>query len=160
MSKPQYSTGIIIICVGAAILLGKLGLFSGFSEQLWPLFLLIPGLLFHLLYFSRLFPSGMLIPGGILTTYSVMFFYCNIFGWESMSYLWPGFILAVGIGLYEYYLFDHHHPKGAMIAASVLGTIAAVFFAFSLLFTAGVYIIAFALIALGGILLLNGRRRF
>ncbi len=144
----SYTGGILIIILGVILLLGKFGVF-GFLGNLWPLFVLIPGLLFHFFFFARMLPSGVLIPGGILTVYALMFFYCNVFGWHAMGYLWPGFILGVAIGLYEFYLFSVDHPRGALLASLIVGGISVVFFGFTLLLAGGVYFIAVALIAVG-----------
>lgn len=141
--------GIGIIALGVLILMGKLGLVQFVASHFWPVFILIPGLLFHALFFYRVLPSGVLIPGAILTVISLMFFYCNFAGWDSMAWLWPGFILAVALGLYEYYLFDLHKPKGALIAAAILAIAGAVFFVITLMHGAALYIVALALIAAG-----------
>jgi len=149
MKNNSHTTGLVIIGVGILLLLGKLGVFSFMGSQLWPIFVLLPGLFFHILFFARGVPSGILVPGGILTTYSLMFIFCNIVGWQAMSYLWPGFILGVAVGLFESYYFDPNKPRGALIASTVLAIISAVFFGFTLLLTSGIYLIAAALIVLG-----------
>lgn len=155
MKNQQFSLGIVIIALGLFILLGKLGIFQFVGSMLWPLFVLLPGLIFHVLFFYRVLPSGVLIPGGILVLLSLMFFFCNLVGWDAMAYLWPGFIAAVALGLYEFYLFDSYRPRAALIGAVVLGIIAAVFFAFILLFSSGVYFLAAVLIAAGIFLLMR-----
>lgn len=155
MKNQQFSLGIVIIALGLFILLGKLGIFQFVGSMLWPLFVLLPGLIFHVLFFYRVLPSGVLIPGGILVLLSLMFFFCNLVGWDAMAYLWPGFIAAVALGLYEFYLFDSYRPRAALNGAVVLGIIAAVFFAFILLFSSGVYFLAAVLIAAGIFLLMR-----
>lgn len=159
MARNNYSVGLLLIGVAVVLLLGKLGFFSFLGHLFWPVFILAPGLLFHFLFFGRIWPVGVLVPGGILVTYSLMFFYCNLFGWDSMSYLWPGFIFGVAVGLYELHLFDPRGSRGALTAAMILAIIAGVFFAFAFLFTVGVYFIAFALIAVGAVMILNRRPR-
>lgn len=155
MKNNQFSLGIIIIALGLFILLGKVGIFQFVGSMLWPLFILIPGLILHVLFFYRVLPSGVLIPGGILVFISLMFFFCNLVGWDAMAYLWPGFIAAIALGLYEFYMFDSYRPRGAFIAAVVLGIIAAVFFGFILLFSTGVYFLAAILIAAGVFMLIR-----
>jgi len=149
-------SGIAIILVGIFLLLGKVGVFDFVGSRIWPVFILAPGLFFHFLFFAKGLPSGVLIPGGILTVISFMFFYCNIFGWDSMSYLWPGFIMAVAIGLFETYFFDSNKPKAAFIGSAILAMISAIFFSFSLLLASGIYFVAVGLIVLGLLLI---RRR-
>ncbi|CAM3433986.1 hypothetical protein [Marinicrinis lubricantis] len=153
MKKHQYSIGILIIIAGAAILLGKLGVFQFVGSAFWPIFVLAPGVLFHLLYFGGVLPAGVLIPGAILTTNALLFFFCIIFGWDSMAYLWPIFILGVAIGLYEFYLFDRQHPKSAWIAAIILGVASIIFLIFSFLFSSAIYFLALALIIAGVVLI-------
>ncbi|GAA3403872.1 hypothetical protein ACFFNY_02915 [Paenibacillus hodogayensis] len=160
MANNRYSVGLIIVAVGVILLLGKLGVIGFFWHVFWPLFVLIPGLLLHGLYFSRVLPSGVLIPGGILVTNSILFFLCTIFSWKLMAYLWPGFILALAVGLYEYYLFDKQSPRSTLIAAVVLAVISGICFSMTVLFTAGVYFVALALIVVGAYLIYNKRRRW
>lgn len=158
MARNNYSVGLLLIVIAVFLLLGKLGVFSALGAFLWPVFILLPGVIFHFLFFSRIWPAGVLVPGGILVTYSLMFFFCNIFGWGAMAYLWPGFIFGVAVGLYELHLFDPRNSKGAFTAAMILAVISGVFFAFAFLFTVGVYFIAFALIVVGGFLMISRKR--
>ncbi len=149
MSKSSYSMGMMIILVGIVILFGKLGVLSFLGILFWPLLVIALGIVFHILYFGRILPAGVLIPAGLLMTYGLLFLYCNVFGWASMGYLWPGFILGAAVGLYEFYLFDSNQPKGAMIAAIILAVASCLFFSFTLFFTGAIYVIAFGLIAAG-----------
>ncbi|MGG1553090.1 hypothetical protein [Paenibacillus ferrarius] len=149
MARNRYTIGILFIALAVLLLLGKLGVFHLLFSFFWPLVVLVPGLLFHYFYFNRTLPAAVLVPGGILTTYGVMFFYCNIFGWGAMSYLWPGFILGIAIGLYELYLYDRGSDRSIWIAALVLGVLSAVFFAITLLVKLGIYIIALILVIAG-----------
>ena len=153
MNRRSYFSGVVIIAIGVLLLLGKMGLFEITGGQIWPMFVLIPGVFFHFLFFAKGVPSGVLVPGGILSTYSIMFFFCNLVGWEAMSYLWPGFILGVAIGLFEAYFFDPNKSKAAFIGSAILATISAVFFCFTLIFTSGIYVIAVALILIGVIMI-------
>lgn len=159
MARNNYSVGLLLIFIAIVLLLGKLGVFHFLGHLFWPFLILIPGLLFHFLYFNRMMPVGVLVPGGILITYSLMFFYCNLFGWDSMSYLWPGFILGVAVGLYEVHLFDRHSPKGVWVASMILAAISAIFFAFTLLYAVGVYFIAIVLLVAGVWMMMSRRVR-
>lgn len=66
-----------------------------------------------------------------------------------MGYLWPGFILGVAVGLYEYYLFDRQKERGLLYASMILGIISAAFFAITLLVKLGIYLIALLLVLAG-----------
>src|SRR3546814_5814156 len=87
----SYSTGLVIIILGIIILLGKAGVYQSLASLFWPIFILAPGLLLHYLFFTKTAPSPIIIPGGILLVYSLMFFFCSFFGWNHMGWLWPGF---------------------------------------------------------------------
>lgn len=158
MARNNYSVGLVLIGIAVILLLGKLGVFSFLGGLLWPVFILVPGVAFHFLFFSRVLPAGVLVPGGILVTYSLMFFFCNIFGWGAMSYLWPGFIFGVAVGLYELHLFDRHSGRGVLTAAMILGIISAVFFALAFMFTAGIYFIIVVLLVAGVGLMMTRKR--
>lgn len=147
-SKP-FSIGLIIILAGIAILLGKWGLFDFVSSMLWPFFVLLPGIAFHVLFFMRVMPAGVLIPGGILTVNGLLFFVCNVFGWYLMVYLWPVFIVAVALGLYEFAMFSQSRPIAVRYVSIGLFIAAAAMFFLTLLVGAGVYVIAFLLILAG-----------
>lgn len=159
MTNKQQGLGIWIVIAGVVILLGKLGVFSFIGTVFWPLFILIPGIVLQFLYFSRVLSAGILIPAGILTTYGVVFLIGNIFGWESMKYLWPLFIFGVAVGLYEYYVFSVDRPRPAYVASLILTLITVVFLALTLLWTIGIYFIALGLIIVGLVLVFGGRKR-
>jgi hypothetical protein len=155
MSRNNYSIGFVLIAVAVVLLLGKLGVFHILGSLLWPLFILVPGLLLQFFYFNRVLPSGVLVPGGMLITYSLMFFFCNIFGWNAMGYLWPGFIFGVAVGLYEMYIFDRQSDRGVLTASIILSIIAAACFAMMILFKLGIYLIAILLVFAGVLLILR-----
>jgi hypothetical protein len=158
MGNQRAAIGLIIVAVGIVLLLGKLGFFGFMLSWLWPLLLLIPGLLFHWAYFSRMAPAAVLIPGGIMTTYSILFLICNTFGWGLMAYLWPVFPLGVAIGLYECYLFSQDKQGGIFIASMILGGISLILFFMTIMFTVGIYILAGLFILIGLYMLLSKSR--
>lgn len=95
----------------------------------WPsLFVLPLALFFHWLYFSILERrgSGVLIPGGLLLTVWVV---CQIAmlldNWDVM---WPGFVLAPAIGLFEFYWFGGRN-RYLLIPINILTVISVLFFA-------------------------------
>lgn len=159
MTKNQSSVGLLILAAGVVILLGKLGVFSFIGVIFWPLFVLIPGILLHVLYFGRILPSIVLIPAGMLSVYGLLFMVCNIIGWEKLQYLWPIFILGVAVGLYEYHLFDYARPKGARLVAIILALTSAAFFGIMLLWSWGIYLVGLIMIVVGAWMVF-GRARF
>lgn len=148
-SRKDLALGLFIVGAGVVIFLGKLGVFGFLGRTLWPLIVVLPGIFLHLLYFSRRATAGILIPGGILTVYGLLFLICNFAGWGLMSSLWPILILGVGVGLFEYYLFEIPRPGGALPIALGLTALSVLILFFTWLSSAALYIIAFLLIASG-----------
>lgn len=157
-SKKDLMLGLLIVSAGVVILLGKLGVFGFLGRTLWPLVLLLPGLLLHVLFFGRRASAAILIPGGILTVYGVLFLICSIWGWDLMGTLWPVLILGIAIGLYEYYLYETPRPGAVLPTALGLVLLSVVLLIFTWLDTGALYIIALVLIVTG-IWLIYGRNR-
>lgn len=158
MSRNQYTAGLVILSAGLVILLGKLGVFAFIGSMFWPLFVLVPGILLHVLYFGRtLRYAAVLVPAGLLTVYGLLFFVCNAAGWNLLAVLWPVFLLGPAVGLYEYATFGHGVPRSMQSIALGLGALSILLLLLSLLWTWGVYIVALGLIA-GGAWLAFGRR--
>lgn len=133
----------------------------------WPTLFIIPlGLLFHWMYFSLTGRrgSGLLIPGGILFTVGIVCQLSTLFdGW---GYLWPGFILAPAVGLFEFYWFGNRN-KWLLIPINILGVLSLLFFAmisFGALYNRVIFgqpVLAIALIAIGaGIMFAPKKRKF
>lgn len=126
----------------------------------WPSLFVIPlGLFFHWMYFSMLGRkgSGMLIPGGILFTVGIVCQFGMLF--DSWGYIWPGFILAPAVGLFEFYWFGYRN-KWLLIPINILTVLSLLFFAvFSLgaLYNKMLYsqpLVAIALIIVGALTLI------
>jgi len=95
-------------------------------KQLWPIFVLAPGIFFFALYFSNPKDYGVLMPASILTIIGCLFFYCTFYGWYNMKYLWPWFILAPAIGFILMY-FLGPREQGLLIPAGILSTLGLIF---------------------------------
>ncbi|GAB6929592.1 hypothetical protein JCM10914A_35750 [Paenibacillus sp. JCM 10914] len=157
-SRKDLALGIFIVVAGVVIFLGKLGVFGFLGRTLWPLVLLLPGILLHLLFFARRASAAILIPAGILTVYGLLFFICNFAGWGLMAVLWPVLMLGIAVGMYEYYVFETPRPAAALPIALGLTLLSVPIFIFSWLSTGAFYIIALILIA-AGIWIIFGRNR-
>jgi hypothetical protein len=123
--------GPVLILLGVYLFLNpgeKLGAGTIF-EKFWPVLFVIPlGLFFHWLYFGMTGRkgTGLLIPGGILFAAGVTCQIAILFdGWQ---YMWPGFIMAVAIGLFEFYWFGSRN-KWILLPINILGVISILFFA-------------------------------
>lgn len=123
--------GPVFILLGAYLLLNK-GMHFGPGNlfgYFWPSLFVIPlGLFFHWLYFSMTGRKGIgvLIPGGILLVSGVTSQIAMLFNnWE---YMWPGFIVAVAAGLFEFYWFGNRN-KWLLIPINILTVLSLLFFA-------------------------------
>jgi len=112
MKKINYIFGFLLLCIGVLLILANFGVIEIVWNNLWPLFLLIPGILLELSYFIYRkedanrggigdFPgSSLLVLGGILITYSLLFLVNVSYGWH-LAYLFGGrekyLLIPVGI---------------------------------------------------------------
>lgn len=130
MEKKEVSVlGWILVILGGLLLIGNLGLIRIDPENLWPLFPLGLGLFFELQFFAggRKDP-GLLVPGGIFITISVIFLTCVTLGWHWMGKLWPLFVLAPAVGFSQLYLFGERE-RGLLIPVGILSIVGLTFFA-------------------------------
>lgn len=160
--KGRAIAGAVLMLLGAYLFLNRGGTFGPGTifAYFWPSLFVIPlGLFFHWLYFRIVGRGGvgLLIPGGILFTAGVVCQIAMLFdGW---SYMWPGFILAVAVGLFEFYWFGGKN-KWLLIPINILIVLALLFF---IVFTAGTFLgrlggqplFAGAILTAGAVLLLS-----
>lgn len=155
MNKRNISAGLILIVIALVLLLGKVGVIGWIGSVFWPvLALLLPGIILHLLYFNKILPSGVLVPGGILITYSLLFLITNLFGYQTLQVLWPAFIFGFAVGIYELYYFEPNADKGLFRIAIILALASAALLIVTLLFSLSIYLIVFLLLIAGVALLL------
>lgn len=132
--RKQNLIAPLLILIGIFLLMnsGKdIGTGSIFG-YFWPTFFLIPlGVFFHWMYFSLIGRGiGLLVPGGILLTAGLT---CQIaIVTDSWITMWPGFILAPAVGLFELYWFGTRN-KYLLIPINILAVLSFIFFiAFSI----------------------------
>lgn len=156
MKKSNITLGAILIGLGLIALLNNLGFihYQLSFWKFWPLFLLVPGLIFELQYFNHNGPVGLLVPGGILTTYGLLFMYCSFISYSSLAFLWPVFIGGVGIGLFQLYYFGEKQRPLFYVSASFIGFAAFSIF-LGLLNLEGNIVLPLILIAIGGLILFS-----
>ncbi len=164
MKRSGITWGFILILIGGTLLYNNIFNVSLFSmAKLWPIFILGLGLIFEVSYFGskgREAP-GILVPGGILTTIGLVFFFQTYTNWSFMKYTWPFFILSVAIGLFQLYLFSGR-PKALLIPISILSVVACTSFSILVLngFMSFINFSLFApimLIAIGILILFTNR---
>lgn len=128
MKRKNYLWGVLLIAIGIILLADKvLNIGILYTVNLWPIFVLVPGLIFELSYFTSGRNPGLLVPGGILTTIGFLFFFETFTGWSFSEYTWPIYPLAVAIGLFQLYLFSRR-PSGLLIPVFILSAVSIISF--------------------------------
>jgi hypothetical protein len=92
--------GAVLVAFGALFLIEQLFDFQ-LGQWLWPLFIIIPGLLCFLgMVLGGKSAGPLAIPGSIVTTIGLLLLYQNTFNhFESWAYAWALIPIAVGVGL-------------------------------------------------------------
>ncbi|MBU5592945.1 hypothetical protein KQI89_14415 [Clostridium sp. MSJ-4] len=164
MKKSNMTFGIVLILIGLGSLINRIFFIDIISfKNLWPLFLLIPGIMFEVRYFETRKDPGILVPGGILTTLGVLFLLENLTNWQLKQYIWPLYPLSVAVGLFQLYWFGNRE-RGLLIPVFILtlvSTISLINQLFSQVFYWMNYKIIFPiiLIAIGLYILFNEWKR-
>jgi hypothetical protein len=128
MKSKNYLWGILLIVTGVILLIDRtlnVGIFQ--AVNLWPIFVLAPGLIFEFSYFASGRSPGLLVPGGILTTIGLLFFFETYTGWSFSQYTWPIYPLSVSVGLFQLYLFGGRQ-SGLLIPVFILSAISVMSF--------------------------------
>lgn len=155
--------GIILIFLGLLFLLSNFNILPNEividMSTMWPLFILIPGILLEKSYFDRKKDPRLLVPGGILIVVGLLFFFEIFTNWIYMQYTWPIFILAVAFGLFQLYIFGKREsilliPIIILTTVAVISILAMVYERF-LTFIGPEIIIAVVLILIGLIILIQ-----
>jgi hypothetical protein len=74
------------------------------GRDLWPVFVLGPGVALYIGFLRDRSSYGLLMPATVLTVVGLMFFYCIFEGWFMMRTIWPFFIIAPGLGFLLMYV--------------------------------------------------------
>lgn len=156
----KFGWGAILITIGVLLILSNLGVIPSFWRLVgtfWPMIIIFASLLFHVGYYSNPKHVGLLVPGGILLTVGIVC-QCSML-WGLWKFMWPGFILAPAVGLFELYAFGKHE-KGLLIPIGILSGMSLIFF--TMIFnTIGIfakYLIPVALILIGFVILAKNKR--
>ena len=160
MNNRNRNWGIFLISIGGLMLIARIFDFQIFDwEHLWPIFVLVPGLMFEAGYFLSRRSPGLLVPGGIITTISLLFFFETFTNWQFADVTWPIYILAVSLGLYQLYVFGGR-KSGVFTAASILAIIFIISASFTFTYRifpwlSSTYVFAVILILVGVYILLK-----
>lgn len=113
--------GIIIVVIGLLFLMQELGL-NIQAGKFWPVVLLIPGLAFWTMFFSRRQHKGMegvLIPGTILTVLGAYFMFESLTDYATSGATSFIYTLAVSLAFFAAYHFGDR-SRGYLIPAWIL----------------------------------------
>jgi len=129
----KVSTGKILLSV-ILIAAGILFLFGNYLnlsiEKLWPLFMMIPVVIFTAIMLGDFKNNyGVIVPAVILTTYTVYFLIMNYSNSMYYGSTWPVFILGPGLGLLALYIANR--KSGVLLSSLIIIGVAVIFFAFS-----------------------------
>lgn len=153
--------GWIIVAIGVIGLLANMGIVNIGWENFWTLLIIGIGVAFEASYFTggRANP-GILVPAGIFMVTGAVLLVGAFIGWDWMEFLWPLFVLAPAVGLFQLYIFGGRE-KALMIPITILSTVGIVFLLINLqefktasLAGSGLLILAGAALITG-----SGRRR-
>lgn len=147
------TAGIILVAIGVILLLNTYA-----NWVLWPLFIALPGVITLTVYLrDPKTNAGAIIPTTILFIIAGLFmaFTTGVLKWGDLTWLWPVFVMAPGLGLLFYSILSGE--RDALIPAGVLLTVALVF-----LTTASFNVWQYwpvIIIVIGLIVIITGRRR-
>jgi len=118
-----------LILIGVLLLMNQAGLNVDFG-YIWPIFLLIPGIFFWIMFYSKKekqrMRSSLLLPGTILIIYSLYFFYNQITNYDFAGETSFVFTLGVALGFFAMYYFGEIKNKGILIPAWILAGVSAI----------------------------------
>ncbi len=164
MEKKSLVPGIILIAIGLLFLADNLNFIWIDWEDiwydfwsLWPLAILVGGVLFWLGWFKNRDDYGLLMPGTIMIVYGLLFWYCMEFGWWHMGddHLWSFFIIGPGLGFLAMYALGKQE-KGFLVSGLILALIGGIFLIGTYFWD---FIIPALLILIGVRLLMKGKKR-
>lgn len=147
--------GFLLVALGIGVMFNGSVLIALGWRLLWPLILIIPGLIFETAYFKTRQNPGLLVPGGVLLTLGTIFMLSGILGYGILGKLWPLFVMAPAVGLLQLYWFDDKDRALFWVSMGLFGGAG-----IALVFTLMPFFIKFiipGLLILGGLNLLRGR---
>ncbi len=164
--KQNKVAGLLLIALGSLYLviqiLKEMNIVLFHYGDLWPLIVIGAGLLFEIGYLQSRRAPGLLIPGGIITTIGALHLFEVLTNWHFAEYTWPIYVLAVGVGFFQYWLFTKE--RWALVMTYIFTAITAflIFIVLSMIFENIISIQMFfslILIVVGGLLILGNKKR-
>jgi hypothetical protein len=144
-----FILSLLLILAGVALTLENVGIIIG-ASRLWPVFLLILGGGFIILFLKhRRRELSLIFLGTTITLLGLFFFYFNFTTWSHMATMWPTFLGIAGAGFFAMYLNGRQNLFFFLAVALVM--LAAVFY---LVFGISLQLWPLSLVAFGASLLL------
>ena len=110
MKKRNSLFGIFLIFIGSVLLADQIYDINFLSfSTFWPLFILIPGILLELSFFSLRKEPAILVLGGLFTTTGLLFIFETSTNWQYSTGTWPIYTFGLAIGLFQYYFFSRRN---------------------------------------------------
>ncbi|MBN2035427.1 MAG: hypothetical protein JW768_01675 [Chitinispirillaceae bacterium] len=146
--RSVFVLAVVLIIAGIALTLENIGAISG-ASKLWPLFPLIVGAGFLMLFSERgRGDLALLFLGIVLVLCALFFFYLNYTTWRMTATLWPVFLGITGTGFLG--MFMSSRVRLFLYLGSGLIMLATVFF---LVFGVSLHLWPLSLVAFGASLL-------
>lgn len=99
--------------------------------KLWPLIVSFLSLGFLGIFIKRKRRDPVFISIGVyLLCFSILALFCNFTSWNSLSYLWPLFILFMGVAFLSIFLFNKR-SKTILLTGAIFSLLSLLFFLFS-----------------------------
>lgn len=158
--KSSLTWGVLLIAFGGIFLaMTLLGVtVRDVLDQFWPMIFLLGAVAFHVGALTGGKKAvGLVVPGGIMLVLFVIFQPMALNWWDVV---WPLFILAPAVGLFELYLFDER-DSDLLIPVGILTGVSLVFLT---VFSFGEYnltryIVPALIILLGVVILASGGKK-
>lgn len=113
----RIAAGIFLILCGILLLLLTTGILDYRIKVLWPLFILVPGLIFAAMAFSSRSTRGAIFPATFLTLIGVLFLLWANRMIDGFHLTWPAFPGIIGLSFIMLYIFE---PEGGLLIPALV----------------------------------------
>jgi len=126
-------TGVAVALAGSVLMLWNVGYLPR-PGALWPVAVILTGLVFLYLAWPRRRSDRWIIPGMVLTLGGVVILLMNtVLSSQSLARIWPAFMVVTGVSLVPYGLRKHGSARVAIVVPGLfISLLALLFLPFSL----------------------------